>query len=64
MCKILLKSQADKNSKDKYGYTPLHTAAYNGHLESCRILLQNQVDKDSRNIDGGTPLHIAAFKGM
>ena len=34
----------DKNPKDNRGWTPIHTAAYNGHLAICKRIMQKIVD--------------------
>ncbi|KAH7444917.1 hypothetical protein KP509_02G098000 [Ceratopteris richardii] len=49
---------------DANGYTPLHYAARNGHLDACLLLLQNgaQVDKCTR-AGKATSLHRAAYAG-
>ncbi|KAM7488356.1 hypothetical protein LguiB_025840 [Lonicera macranthoides] len=51
---------------DKYGWTPLHCAAYLGHVKSAKQLL----DSDSslayltaENYHNSTPLHLAASQG-
>ena len=33
----------------QYGYTPLHKAALNGHLECARLLLERGADKDAND---------------
>ena len=51
------------NLKDVSGDTPLHWAAYNGHVEIARLLLQNGADVNAINNVGSTPLHYAAGYG-
>ena len=51
------------NVKNVHGSTPLHDAAYNGHVEIARLLLQNGADANVRDNNGYTPLHLAAFYG-
>jgi hypothetical protein len=51
------------NLKDISGDTPLHDAAYYGHIEITRLLLQNGAYVNVRNNHGWTPLHYAAFQG-
>ncbi|KAJ4461436.1 putative ankyrin repeat protein [Paratrimastix pyriformis] len=46
-------------AKDKYGLTPLHRAARNGHAEACRLLLAAGATLDVTNVDGETPLFAA-----
>jgi ankyrin repeat protein len=38
---------------DVYGSTPLHYAAYNGHVEIARLLLQNGADVNAKTIMAG-----------
>ncbi|CAB1426909.1 unnamed protein product [Pleuronectes platessa] len=44
---------------DADGYTPLHRAAYSGHVEVVSALLAAGSRVDPRTIDGWTPLHSA-----
>ncbi|XP_008284479.1 ankyrin repeat domain-containing protein 49 isoform X2 [Stegastes partitus] len=44
---------------DEDGYTPLHRAAYGGHVEVVSALLASGSEVDPRTIDGWTPLHSA-----
>lgn len=46
--------------KDEDGYTALHRASYNGHLETVQHLLTIGADVHSTTNDGWTPLHSAA----
>ena len=47
---------------DETGSTPLHWAAYNGHVEIAR-LLQNGAEVNMKSERGSTPLHWAADPG-
>ena len=62
-CIVLLQHGVEKNMKDEQGDTPLHLAAYEGHLEATRILLQNSVKKNIGDKGGFSPLHYAAQEG-
>lgn len=44
---------------DEDGYTPLHRAAYSGHVEVVRTLLAAGSMVNHRTVDGWTPLHSA-----
>jgi ankyrin repeat protein len=35
---------------DEYGWTPLHYAALNGHIEIARLLLQNGADVNAKTM--------------
>ena len=54
---------ADKNPKDNAGYTPLHTAAKNGRLETCKLICRNIEDKNPYDDFGRTPLSYAHTRG-
>ncbi len=58
-----LERGANPNTRDRFGWTLLHAAAGNGHLEVARLLLEHGADVNARSEDGGTPLHFAAFNG-
>lgn len=47
------------HSRDEDRYTPLHRAAYSGHLEVVRTLDHHGADLHARTVDGWTPLHSA-----
>ena len=44
------------------GYTPLHIASSNGHLQCVKILIEAGADVNSKNIFEKTPLHYASIK--
>ena len=47
----------------QFGFTPLHYAAKEGHLDVCRLILERVEDKNPEAIGGWTPLHSAADNG-
>ncbi|MBI5252378.1 MAG: ankyrin repeat domain-containing protein [Desulfomonile tiedjei] len=42
---------ADVNARDKFGRTPLHWAAYKGHVEAMKSLLSRGADIDSQRME-------------
>ncbi|KIH42637.1 ankyrin repeat protein, partial [Ancylostoma duodenale] len=48
---------------DEDGYTALHRAAYNNHLEAVSFLLEMGANPEARTREGWTPLHSAANWG-
>ena len=61
--KGFLEVDKDKNSRDKNGDTPLHTAARNGNLDITQLIIETIEDKNPKNNNGETPLHTASFDG-
>ena len=63
----LLDAGADVNvrnaNKGRLQYTPLHWAAYYGHLEIAEILISRGADLDAEDPDYSTPLYLAAEQG-
>lgn len=55
----LISLNANPDSADNNGNTPLHFCAQNGHIESARLLLSGMVVIDAQNNRGDTPLHNA-----
>jgi ankyrin repeat protein len=62
--KTLLKNNPKLvHSKNDYGWTPLHWAAWTGHTAVAEVLLANKAEVNVRTNHGNTPLHDAAYKG-
>ena len=61
--KLLLEYGADKEAKDKDGWTPLIFASANGKTEVVKLLLEYGADKDAKDNTGDNPLRLASWKG-
>ncbi|XP_048351097.1 ankyrin repeat domain-containing protein 49 [Sphaerodactylus townsendi] len=57
--RLLSQNLAPVNVRDEDRYTPLHRAAYNGHLEVVRELIAHGADIHALTVDSWTPLHSA-----
>jgi ankyrin repeat protein len=51
------------NAADDRGYSPLHKAAYNNHLNIAEFLISQGANVNATSGSGSTPLHGAAFYG-
>jgi ankyrin repeat protein len=60
LAKLLISKDADVN---KTGWTPLHYAATNGHVDVIQLLLDNHAFVDAASPNGSTPLMLAAQYG-
>ena len=47
-------------NRQKDGWTPLHSAAFNGNVEIAQVLLDHGAIADAENEQGESPLHIVA----
>jgi ankyrin repeat protein len=56
--KRLVQAGANVNSKNEYGWTPLHQASF-GHAEVMRFLIENGANVHAKNKTDWTPLHLA-----
>jgi ankyrin repeat protein len=59
----LLAAGAQRDPKNKTGWTPLIVAAINGHTEIVKSLLASGADMNARDEDNWTPLMQAAHNG-
>ncbi|XP_029458216.1 ankyrin repeat domain-containing protein 49 [Rhinatrema bivittatum] len=59
MQRLLTENSALVKVKDEDLYTPLHRAAYSGHVEAARVLIAHGADVTAVTVDGWTPLHSA-----
>lgn len=58
--KLLLEAGADINSRDRYGWTPLHWMSKACRISSASVLLDAGADIDSVTYEGITPLMLAS----
>lgn len=45
------------------GFSPLHLAVINNHVDLCDVLIRAGIGKDGRTKVDRTPLHFAAYHG-
>jgi cytohesin len=55
---------ADLTLANREGWTPLHVAAYEGHVDAMSALITLGAPFDQAAVDGSTPLHLAAGNGQ
>ena len=60
-CVVLLLEQCNANvdTRDRNGLTPLMTAAQNGHVDVCKVLIQHNVGIEISTNSGYNALHCA-----
>jgi len=61
---LLLNWEADIESKNRIGSTPLHRASSCGQVAVVKKLLENGGNVEALNRMGSTPLHCAAYGGF
>jgi ankyrin repeat protein len=57
------RTQVNLEKWDRYCWTPLHYATYNGHFPVVQYLCERGVDKEATDENVWTPLHKAAEEG-
>ncbi|CAK9057307.1 unnamed protein product [Durusdinium trenchii] len=55
----LLQARADINAVEEDGWSALHFASKEGHVQVCQSLLESKADPELRNIDDKTPMDVA-----
>ena len=55
----LLNAGADIQSRGEHGYSPLHEAVEQGHIEAVRLLLERGASVTATCDDGHTPIQSA-----
>ena len=60
---MIIENTEDIDPKNDFGWTPLHSAAENGHLEVCKLIIEKIEDKSPKSNFDKTPLHLAAKSG-
>jgi ankyrin repeat protein len=61
--RLLLEHGADINVPSRTGWTPWHSASFNGALEVVRMLLEHGADVEAKDYDDKTALQYAAEEG-
>lgn len=61
---FLLNAEADANSEDAEGQTPLHYACSCGHANIVRHLLANKADPRIKDNDGETAIDATQDEGV
>ncbi|XP_025092484.1 oxysterol-binding protein-related protein 1-like isoform X2 [Pomacea canaliculata] len=60
---IKLNINCKGKKKSNRGWTPLHLAAYFGHINTVKVLLEQGAEVNLVNVSGDTPLHRASYTG-
>ena len=60
---MLIKNPDLVNSIEKFGFTPLHFAAFTGNKDVADLLLTQGADVNAKFYQGITPMQVAVQKG-
>ena len=63
LANMLMQAGANVNLADGSGWTPLHWAAYYGHVDVVQALMSSGADISFENDEGHTPLYVARRHG-
>ncbi|XP_013148945.1 PREDICTED: uncharacterized protein LOC106111412 isoform X1 [Papilio polytes] len=63
MVRYLLENGTSVKAQTNHGYTALHHAAQQGHINIVNILLEHKADPNAITVNGQTPLDIASKLG-
>ena len=61
--KEAINAGCDVNAASEGGYTALHAAAENGHVEIARILIESGADQTAKLESGEAPIDLARLAG-
>jgi len=61
---LLIAKGAKVNTEDKWGYSPLHTAAKHGYDNIAENLIDAGADVNAEDVAGQTPLEFAKQRGF
>ena len=61
--KVLIASGGSVNKANNNGFTPLHIASQNGHLDVVNFLISSRGSINQADNRGWTPLHLASQNG-
>ena len=61
--RLLIKQNAEVDSRTSTNSTPLRTAAFRGHLDIVRCLVEKGADVNARSSSNNTPLMATCYKG-
>ena len=51
------------DAEDVYGWTPLHLAARERHLDVVKVLVEKKANVHATTKNGRTPLHMCSYSG-
>jgi ankyrin repeat protein len=59
VAELLLANKSEVNAKTKFGWTPLHFAAFRGRNDAVEFLVANKADITAKNQEARSPLRTA-----